>query len=264
MKLESLDLNLLLVFDALATERSVTQAAAKIGLSQPALSNPLARLRTLFGDPLFERTRGQMRPTPRARQLIAPLSEAIAKLREAFETQAAFRPEASEREFLIATNDYVESLLLPPLVQRLQRDAPSVAVRTVRTDYLFIPPVDGLQSGELDLALGFFGDTPRPYSGLLTKRLLGGRLVSFCARRIRGPTGSSLFGHSPRHRTCASFIPVTSVWAASIRSCAVAGYRGELRLQCRMIWRFPRSWQNQTFSALSPSDWRAGKRGRSG
>ena len=68
MKLESLDLNLLLVFDALATERSVTQAAAKIGLSQSALSNALARLRILFRDPLFERAAGQMQPTSRARR----------------------------------------------------------------------------------------------------------------------------------------------------------------------------------------------------
>ena len=158
MKLESLDLNLLLVFDALATERSVTQAAAKIGLSQPALSNALARLRILFRDPLFERGAGQMQPTPRARQLLAPLSEAIAKLREKrLRTQAAFLPEASEREFLIATNDYVDALLLPSVVRQLQRDAPSIAVCTVPTDYLFLPPVERLQAGELDLALGFFG-----------------------------------------------------------------------------------------------------------
>ncbi len=177
MKLESLDLNLLLVFDALATERSVTQAATKIGLSQPALSNALARLRSVFGDRLFERAGGQMQPTPRARQLLAPLGEAIAKLREALEGQTTFRPEASEREFLIATNDYVEALLLPPLMQQLQRDAPSIAVRTVRTEYLFLPPADRLQSGELDLALGFFGEMPRPRSGLLSKRLVRGRLV---------------------------------------------------------------------------------------
>src|SRR5437867_4878030 len=160
MKLESLDLNLFLVFDALATERSVTQAAAKIGLSQPALSNALARLRILFRDPLFERVGGQMQPTPRARQLLAPLSEAVSKLREALETQAAFQPEASEREFLIATNDYVDALLLPRIVQQLQRDAPLIAVRTVRMDYLFLPPVERLQAGELDLALGFFWATP--------------------------------------------------------------------------------------------------------
>jgi len=185
MKLESLDLNLLLVFDALATERSVTRAAAKVGLSQPALSNALARLRALFRDPLFERSAGQMQPTPRARQLLTPLSEAISKLREAFETQAAFQPDASDREFLIATNDYVDSLLLPRVVQRLQRDAPSIALRTVRTDYLFLPPVERLQSGELDLALGFFGETPRPNPGLLSRRLLTGRLV--CILRTTHP-----------------------------------------------------------------------------
>lgn len=185
MKLESIDLNLLLVFDALSTEQSVTQAAAKVGLSQPALSNALARLRSLFGDPLFERTAGQMQPTPRARQLLAPLSEAIAKLREALETQAAFQPQKSEREFVIACNDYVESLLLAPLVQQLQRAAPFVALRTVRTEYLFLPPVDQLQSGELDLALGFFGETPQPKSGVLTKRLAGGRLV--CILRAAHP-----------------------------------------------------------------------------
>ena len=177
MKLESLDLNLLLVFDALATERSVTQAAAKVGLSQPALSNALARLRALFRDPLFERSAGQMQPTPRARQLLVPFSEAISKMREALEPQAAFRPDASDREFLIATNDYVDSLLVPRVVQRLQRDAPSIALRTVRTDYLFLPPVERLQSGEIDLALGFFGETPRPNPGLLSRRLLTGRLV---------------------------------------------------------------------------------------
>ncbi|HEY1582235.1 MAG TPA: LysR family transcriptional regulator [Chthoniobacterales bacterium] len=185
MKLESLDLNLLLVLEALASERSVTRAAAKIGLSQPALSNALSRLRTLFHDPLFERTGGQMQPTPRARQLLVPLSEAISKLREAFETQSPFRPEASEREFLIATNDYVDSLLLPRVVHRLLRHAPSAAIRAVRTDYLFLPPVERLQSGELDLALGFFGQTPQHNSGLLSKRLVAGRLV--CILRAAHP-----------------------------------------------------------------------------
>ena len=120
----------------------------------------------------------------RARQLLIPLSEAISKLREAFETQAAFRPDASNREFLIATNDYVDSFLLPRVVQRLQRDAPAIALRTVRTDYLFLP-VERLQSGKLDLALGFFGETPRPNPGLLSRRLLTGRLV--CILRTTHP-----------------------------------------------------------------------------
>lgn len=185
IKLEALDLNLLLVFDALASERSVTQAAAKIGLSQPALSNALARMRTLFRDPLFERAGGRMEPTTCARHLLAPLNEVVAKLRETLETRAAFRPEVSEHEYLIATNDYLETQLLPPLVRRLRKQAPLAAVRTVRTEFLFVPPVDELQSNELHLALGFFGDTPRPQAGLLTKRISTERLV--CILRAHHP-----------------------------------------------------------------------------
>lgn len=202
MKLESVDLNLLLVFDALATERSVTMAAAKIGLSQPALSNALARLRALFKDQLFERVGGQMQPTARARQLLAPLGEAIAKLREAIEAQAAFRPEASAREFLVATNDYVEGLLLPPLVQQLQREATSIAIRTMRTDYLFLAPFDRLQSGELDLAIGFFGKTPRASPDLLTEQLLGERLV--CLLREKHP-------HARRRLTLRTFAEIAHI-----------------------------------------------------
>jgi DNA-binding transcriptional LysR family regulator len=192
MKLESIDLNLLLVFDALAAERSVTKAAVKIGLSQPALSNALARLRSLFGDHLFERAGGQMQATPRAQQLLPSISEAIANLREALEPPGAFRPEASEREFLVATNDYAEALLLPPLVQRVQRDAPLIAIRTVRTDFLFLPPTERLQSGELDLALGFFGETPGSRPGLLTQRLVSGNLV--CILREAHPRAHTKFG----------------------------------------------------------------------
>lgn len=141
-------------------------------------------------------------PTPRARQLLAPLSEAIAKLRETFETQAAFRPEASEREFLIATNDYVEALLLAPVVRVLQREAPAVSIRTVRAEYLFVAPNDRLQSGELDLALGFFGEAMRPHSGLLTQRLLRDRLV--CILREAHP-------HAARKLTLRNFVETPQV-----------------------------------------------------
>ncbi len=188
MKLESVDLNLLLVFDALATERHVTRAALKIGLSQPALSNALARLRKLFSDPLFVRVGGKMQPTPRAQRLLPPLSEAISTLRDALETKVRFQPEASEREFRVATNDHVEALLLPPLVRRLRRQAPSAAVRTVRTEYLFIPPAEELQMGEIDVALGFFAEIQEPDSGLLTHRLSAERLV--CILRASHPRAS--------------------------------------------------------------------------
>lgn len=194
IKLEAFDLNLLLVFDALASERSVTQAAAKIGLSQPALSNALARLRELLGDPLFERVAGRMQPTLRARQLLAPLNEAIAKVREALETQTAFRPEVSEREFVIATNDYLESRFLSALVRRLRKEAPLAAVRTVRTDYLFLPPTEELRAGELDLAIGFFGNTPQARADLLSQHLADDRLV--CILRDGHPRAKSRFSLS--------------------------------------------------------------------
>jgi DNA-binding transcriptional LysR family regulator len=126
-----------------------------------------------------------MEPTSRARQLLAPLNEAMSKLREALETKTRFQPEASEREFRVATNDHVEALILPRLVRRLRRKAPSAAVRTVRTEYLFLPPVDDLQAGDLDVALGFFGDIQEPRSGLLTHRLSAERLV--CILRASHP-----------------------------------------------------------------------------
>src|SRR5262250_2295108 len=110
MKLSALDLNLLVAFHALASEGSVTRAAATLHVSQPALSGALARLRHHFRDPLFVRQGGKMRPTPRARQLALPIAEAIATLREALEPEARFQPETSNRSFLIAATDYVEAV----------------------------------------------------------------------------------------------------------------------------------------------------------
>src|SRR5512142_3225282 len=102
MKLEALDLNLLLAFDALVAERSVTRAAHRLGVSQPAMSGSLSRLRALFGDPLFVRGGGEMRPTPRAGQLAGPVAEALGRLRAVLEPAPGFRPETALREFRIA------------------------------------------------------------------------------------------------------------------------------------------------------------------
>ncbi len=177
MQLESLDLNLLLAFDALVSERNVTRAAEKMGLSQPAMSNALARLRQWLGDPLFERVGGAMQPTARARQLIAPVGEAIATLRQAFEAQPAFCPEDSEREFVMATSDYAEAVVLAPIVSAVRGVAPGVSIRTVRLEYLFMPPAERLQAGELDLALGFFSEAPGSRTHLYAERLFDDRFV---------------------------------------------------------------------------------------
>ncbi|HEY0144405.1 MAG TPA: LysR family transcriptional regulator [Thermoanaerobaculia bacterium] len=161
MKLESLDLNLLLVFEALVAEQNVTRAAERVGLSQPAMSSALSRLRRMLDDPLFERSSGRMQPTRRARQLIRPIGDALARIREALETQP-FQPEESAREFRIVATDYVELLVIPQVVAEVARVAPRVTLRVLAAGALFDPPLSLLQSGRADLAIGFYGQvTPQ-------------------------------------------------------------------------------------------------------
>ena len=140
MNLRAIDLNLLLVFEALMDERNVTRASRRIGLSQPAMSNALARLRRVFDDPLLERTPEGMTPTPTALALVVPVRAALAQLRAALEETPAFDPAVSNRTFHILANDYVDTLLLPSLVARLRKQSGAVALRVYRTQSLFDPP----------------------------------------------------------------------------------------------------------------------------
>src|SRR5215813_3356075 len=117
MNLQTIDLNLLIIFEALMEERSVTRAARRVGLSQPAMSNALSRLRRTFNDPLFARSSDGMSPTPAAQSLIGPVRSSLAQLRSLFEEKPAFDPAASERPFQLLTNDCVELTLLPALAK---------------------------------------------------------------------------------------------------------------------------------------------------
>jgi DNA-binding transcriptional LysR family regulator len=186
MKLRSFDLNLLLAFDALAEEQNVTRAAARLGVSQPAMSGALARLRLLFGDPLFVRARGRMRPSQRARQLAAPIGAAIARLREAVEPGPGFSAGSTRQEFRIAASDYVEALVLGPLVTAILRDAPHASVRSVRPARVFVPPEDALRAGEVDLALGLFGSPASPAPDLRSTTLFRDRMVGVVRARHPG------------------------------------------------------------------------------
>jgi DNA-binding transcriptional LysR family regulator len=153
MNMMDLDLNLLRVFDAIATAGSVTVAGERIGLSQPAMSNALARLRALFGDPLFVRTPRGMRPTPFAQQLAQPVREALRLIQTALQLHAGFEPGSSENTFRFWMSDIGEMVFLPGLLERVKRDAPGVKIEVVR-----IPIKDvhaALEAGELDLAVGF-------------------------------------------------------------------------------------------------------------
>ena len=153
MNITDLDLNLLRVFDTIATEGSVTAAGDRIGLSQPAMSNALARLRQRFGDPLFVRTPRGMRPTPFAQQLAQPVREALRLIQTALQQHAGFDPRSSDNSFRFYMSDIGEMVFLPGLLERVKRDAPGVKIEVVR-----IPIRDihaALEEGGLDLAIGF-------------------------------------------------------------------------------------------------------------
>src|SRR5512143_3358639 len=153
MHLAGLDLNLALVLDALLTERSVTRAAKRLGLSQSATSHALARLRDALGDPLVVRTPHGVAPTARAQTMAEPVKTALALLAGALLTKPEFDPRTAQRRFDIAATDYTELLLLPPLVAQLDRRAPRLQVwlRPVATDVF-----TSLQRGEVDLVVGVF------------------------------------------------------------------------------------------------------------
>ncbi len=153
MNVTDLDLNLLRAFDAIATEGGVTVAGARIGLSQPAMSNALARLRQLFDDPLFVRTPRGMRPTPFAQQLAQPVREALRLIQGALQQHAGFDPRSSTDTFRFHMSDIGEMVFLPGLLERVKDDAPGVKIEVVRIPIKEVHAA--LEAGELDLAVGF-------------------------------------------------------------------------------------------------------------
>src|SRR3954468_6646559 len=153
VNIQDVDLNLLRVFDAVLRERAVTAAAARLGLTQPAVSNALARLRAVFGDALFVRTPAGMEPTPFARGVAEPVRQALALLESALSHGPGFDPGSSTRAFRFYMSDLGQVEFLPPLVERMQREAPGVRLEAAALDVEDI--ADALGTGALDLAIGF-------------------------------------------------------------------------------------------------------------
>lgn len=129
MNFNALDLNLVRVFDALMTERSATRAGERIGLSQPAVSAALARLRHALGDQLFIRRGNDMVPTPRAEELAALARSALSQIERMVEVPGPFDPSTLERQFTIMGSDFVSMLLMPRLSQRIRQAAPRIVLR---------------------------------------------------------------------------------------------------------------------------------------
>jgi DNA-binding transcriptional LysR family regulator len=150
---QALDLNLLRLFDALAEERSVTRAGARLGLTQSAVSHALNRLRHILQDELFVRGPDGMRPTPRAQEIAPRLRHGLDQLQLAL-APAAFVPEATQRRFTVAAGAYVGAMLMPGVVSRLRQAAPAAEFR------LAFPGAglgDDLLAGRVDMAIGAFG-----------------------------------------------------------------------------------------------------------
>lgn len=156
MNFNSLDLNLLLVFDALMRTRSVTLAGEKVGLSQSATSNSLQRLRVALGDPLFVRTPRGMEPSALSMELEIPIRNTLDQLRATLQRTQTFEPATARRVLRLLMSDIAQLVHLPAFVALLRREAPGVSLEN-----LALPlreAKDAMVNGELDLAMGFLPD----------------------------------------------------------------------------------------------------------
>jgi len=149
---KALDLNLLRVFDAVYQTGNVTTAAKLVGLSQPAISHALSRLRRALGDPLFIRTPQRMLPTARAAEIYDSTHKALGLI-DSCVSNVGFDPGREERRFTLGMNDISEIVFLPKLMNHLKRVGPGIRIRT---EQLSAQEIDeGLQSGDIDVAVGF-------------------------------------------------------------------------------------------------------------
>jgi DNA-binding transcriptional LysR family regulator len=195
------DLNLLTVFDALLAERSVTGAARRLGMSQPAVSHALGRLRAQVGEPLFDRTVHGMVPTKRASAMAAPVAAALTEFRRAILAVAAAEP--SVRAVRIAANSYARCFVVPAIVRGLAHDAPNISIE------LSDPPGNGDSPADL------FIDSARAHPALPSTPVLRDRLVCIAAtsnRRVGRRLTRQAFVDLPH----VVLPPGTDEWSAGI------------------------------------------------
>ncbi|MCS0611217.1 LysR family transcriptional regulator [Massilia kyonggiensis] len=191
MDIKKLDFNLLVTLDALLAERSVSRAAQRLNLSQPALSAQLARLREMLGDPLFVPSHRGMTPTPLALGLQAPLAAALAQLRDVVTSARAFDPARDEFTLHVACSDYVQSALLLDFTLVLRREAPGLRIALRAADSARLEAQ--MEKGEVDLAVL----TPEGIAESLRSRPLFEERYVFIARRghpaLRRPLDTQRF-----------------------------------------------------------------------
>jgi DNA-binding transcriptional LysR family regulator len=155
--LRRIDLNLLVILDALLSEQHVTRAAERLHLSQPAVSHALARLRDLLGDPLLVRAGSNLVPTARALELVAPLAEVLAQVQSLLAPNT-FDPANTRRTFRVAMSDYGAAIILPGLIRALRREAPGIDLQISHASREGM--LDGVLNGDIDVAAGVFPELP--------------------------------------------------------------------------------------------------------
>ncbi|MEM7803309.1 MAG: LysR substrate-binding domain-containing protein [Pseudomonadota bacterium] len=184
MTLARLDLNLLVYLDVLLREGNVTRAAQQLGISQPAMSNGLKRLRDAFGDPLLVRTSDGMTPTERALELKPEVREVLSRVERFVQPMTDFEATSSEQVFRIMCSDYAEVTLLPGLLGRLRREAPHITLDVMTPSDVNFHDVE---QGKVDLVINRFDELPSSFhqtvlwrdsfSCVVAKRTLDGRTL---------------------------------------------------------------------------------------
>ena len=172
-----IDLNLLVIFQEVFQERQISSVARRLGLSQPAVSNALARLRRTFADELFVRTAQGMQPTPFAEQMAEPVNSALAHVAKALNRLDVFTAADSERRFTIAMTDVGEVYFMPRLVEQCRLHAPGVVISTVRASTIDLKTE--MEAGRVDLAIGAFDNIS---DALYQRRLFRQNYVSMFRR----------------------------------------------------------------------------------
>jgi len=232
--LRSVDLNLLVVFDALMAERNVTRAAARNGLSQPAVSKALNRLRAMFDDPLFVRRDRAMEPTARAFELAGPIRGALADISRTLTAPTAFDPATARAMIKVATVDLYHTKLLPSLVQHLRRDAPGIDLQVRANDSARI--LEQLVSGNIDIALAPLATRTTELCG---EPLWNDRLVTLVAEDnpLREPLSIEAYA-AAAHLVDAGHVQVSSEGVGTSVVDAILAARG---LRRRIVLVLPSS-----------------------
>ena len=166
VNINTFDLNLLRVFAAIYVERNVSRAALKLGMTQPAISNALIRLRRSCDDPLFVRTSRSMEPTSTATEMFPPIQQVLLILKASFDQPSKFDPQTSQRRFRLLMSDAGETVILAKLMAALQLQAPQIEIEAVQMPHPAY--AEALENGSADLA---FGNLPFLKAGFYQQKL---------------------------------------------------------------------------------------------